>query len=227
MKTVLICIVFTLALMSLWAEPSYTDALLQAAQSGNPAAQNDLGLCYLHGYGTMQNEHEAVIWFSSSAEQLYADGQYNLGCCYLEGKGVLQNLPEAKLWLEKAAELGHEQARALLLEHFDVQLSEESSEVSFVPYDDPPVLIGTIRPEYPAAARRGGIQGTVILEVEILKDGNIREVRVKRSVQAGVGGLDEAAIAAVRRVRFQPGKASGRPVDCIVIIPVAFTLQGH
>jgi len=94
--------------------------------------------------------------------------------------------------------------------------------VNFVAYDDPPVVIGTISPEYPEFAKRARQQGTVVLEVEVLKDGSIRNIVVKRSVP---GGLDEAAIAAVRKVRFQPGRSSGQPVDCLVIIPVEFKLN--
>jgi TonB family protein len=97
----------------------------------------------------------------------------------------------------------------------------DNAPVNFVAYDDAPVVIGTIAPEYPEFARRAKQQGTVVLEVEVLKDGSVREIRVKRSVP---GGLDEAAIAAVRKVKFQPGRSSGQPVDCLVIIPVEFKL---
>lgn len=94
--------------------------------------------------------------------------------------------------------------------------------VNFVAYDDPPVVIGTIAPEYPDFAKRAKQQGTVVLEVEVLKDGSVRNIIVKRSVP---GGLDEAAIAAVRKVKFQPGRSSGQPVDCLVIIPVEFKIN--
>ncbi len=100
--------------------------------------------------------------------------------------------------------------------------AEDDKPVNFVAYDDPPVVIGTISPEYPDFARRAKQQGTVMLEVEVLKDGSVRDIRVKRSVP---GGLDEAAIAAVRKVKFQPGRSSGQPVDCLVIIPVEFKLN--
>ena len=97
--------------------------------------------------------------------------------------------------------------------------------VEFTPYDDPPVPIGAISPEYPEFARRAGLQGTVILEVEVYADGVIGDISVRRSVQSGPGGLDEAAIAAVRRIRFRPGMSSGRPVNTLVIVPIEFTLS--
>ncbi|MDD2228018.1 MAG: energy transducer TonB [Candidatus Cloacimonetes bacterium] len=99
---------------------------------------------------------------------------------------------------------------------------QDDRPVNFVAYDDPPVVIGTIAPEYPDFARRAKQQGTVVLEVEVLKDGSVRHISVKRSVP---GGLDEAAIAAVRKVKFQPGRSSGQPVDCLVIIPVEFKIN--
>lgn len=98
---------------------------------------------------------------------------------------------------------------------------QDNSPVNFVAYDDAPVVIGNISPEYPEFARRAKLQGTVVLEVEVLKDGSVRGIEVKRKVG---GGLDEAAIDAVRKVRFQPGRSSGQPVDCLVIIPVEFKI---
>ncbi|MDD3235430.1 MAG: TonB family protein, partial [Candidatus Cloacimonetes bacterium] len=74
---------------------------------------------------------------------------------------------------------------------------QDDKPVNFVAYDDPPVVIGTIAPEYPDFAKRAKQQGTVVLEVEVLKDGSVRNISVKRSVP---GGLDEAAVAAVRKV---------------------------
>ncbi|MCB5251728.1 MAG: energy transducer TonB [Candidatus Cloacimonadaceae bacterium] len=102
-------------------------------------------------------------------------------------------------------------------------LSQDREElIDFVPYDDAPVVIGKISPVYPEFAKRNKVQGKVVLEVEVLKDGSVRDIRVKRSVG---GGLDEAAIEAVRKIRFQPGKSSGVPVDVLLIIPVEFTLK--
>jgi len=105
--------------------------------------------------------------------------------------------------------------------HDNITSSDERP-FDFVPWDDPPVPIGRIDPEYPDFARRARIQGTVVLEVDVFKDGTIGNIEVKRSVQPGPGGVDEAAINAVRKVRFQPGKSLGKPVDTKVIIPLEF-----
>lgn len=100
-------------------------------------------------------------------------------------------------------------------------LSRDGEMVKFEAYDDPPVIIGDLRPEYPEAAKRTRTQGTVILEVEVYRDGNVGNIKVQRSII----GLDDAAIAAVRRVRFQPGKSGGQAIDTTVIIPVEFRLN--
>lgn len=137
-----------------------------------------------------------------------------------------------ELATEDTPELAAE--RALALQQFgDLQATTSSSlnqgnddrPFDFVPWDDPPVPIGRINPVYPDFAKRAGVQGTVMLEVDVYKDGTVGNIKVLRSVQGGPGGLDEAAINAVRNIRFQPGKSSGNPVDTTVNIPVEFKLN--
>src|SRR5581483_11424885 len=57
-----------------------------------------------------------------------------------------------------------------------------------------------VRPEYPATARRLGVQGTTLLRVHVLADGHVGDVLVEKS--AGHPDLDEAAAEAVKRWRF-------------------------
>ncbi len=138
-----------------------------------------------------------------------------------------------ELATEESPEL--KQQRALALQQFgDLQSTTSSSlqnsgdsekPFDFVPWDDSPVPIGAIKPEYPDFARRARVQGTVMLEVDVYKDGTTGNIKVIKSVQPGPGGLDEAAINAVRPLRFQPGKSSGNPVDTRVIIPVEFKIN--
>jgi protein TonB len=124
--------------------------------------------------------------------------------------------------------------RAIALQQFgDLQSTTSSSLQSggdgepfdFVPWDDPPVPIGSIKPVYPDFARKANVTGTVMLEVDVYKNGTVGAIRVVRSVQAGPGGIDEAAIEAVRKIRFQPGRSSGNAVDTTVNIPVEFRLN--
>ena len=79
-----------------------------------------------------------------------------------------------------------------------------------------------VRPVYPAAPRRLGIQGTTMLRVHVLADGRIGDVLVERS--AGHPDLDQAATEAVRRWRFEPARRGDDAVAMWVLLPVEFRL---
>jgi len=80
-----------------------------------------------------------------------------------------------------------------------------------------------VRPSYPAAPRRLGIQGTTLLRVQILSDGSIGDVLVEQS--AGHPDLDRAAADAVRAWRFEPARRGKDPVAMWVLLPVEFRLR--
>ena len=79
-----------------------------------------------------------------------------------------------------------------------------------------------VRPAYPSAPRRLGIQGTTLLRVHVLADGRIGDVQVERS--AGHPDLDQAAQEAVRRWRFEPARRGEDPVAMWVLLPFEFRL---
>lgn len=81
-----------------------------------------------------------------------------------------------------------------------------------------------VLPAYPPLARLRGYQGVAVLFVEVLADGRVGEVAIKRS--AGHEILDRTALEAVRSWRFDPGRRNGRPVAMLVDVPVRFTLKG-
>ena len=70
-----------------------------------------MGLCCEFGYGTAQDERQAVEWYERSAGQGYANAQYHLALMYHSGKGVEQSYAEAFRWFEKAAEQDHQEAQ--------------------------------------------------------------------------------------------------------------------
>ncbi len=78
-------------------------------------------------------------------------------------------------------------------------------------------------PEYPAAARRAGEQGTVVLEVEVGPDGQPDEVSI--ASRSGSRELDGAALRAVRDWSFEPAIHNGKAVASSVRVPVDFRLQ--
>jgi TonB family protein len=84
-----------------------------------------------------------------------------------------------------------------------------------------PQLIYKLEPAYTEAARTGKLQGTVLLYVEVQPDGTADAIRVVRSLDPG---LDEQAVAAVRRWKFRPGMKDGKPVPVAATIEVNFRL---
>jgi protein TonB len=79
------------------------------------------------------------------------------------------------------------------------------------------------RPSYPASARRLGVQGTTLLSVFVTADGRVGEVQVRQS--AGHRDLDQAAVEAVRRWRFEPARRGTEAVAVWVTLPVEFRLR--
>ena len=78
-------------------------------------------------------------------------------------------------------------------------------------------------PAYPAASRRLGEQGTVLLRVRVMHDGRPQAIEVLAG--SGSPRLDRAAAEAVRRWRFVPATQHGAPVDSWLRVPIVFRLE--
>jgi TonB family protein len=77
--------------------------------------------------------------------------------------------------------------------------------------------------KYPATAVRDGIQGRVMVEFVIEKDGKVSNVRVVRSVSEE---LDHEAVKVVAASpKWKPGKVNGQKVRCRMTVPVEFILE--
>jgi len=83
----------------------------------------------------------------------------------------------------------------------------------------PPRLLREIKPDYTESARVQGIEGEVVLEILVRRDGSVGDVRL---VERLGYGLDERAIAAVRQWRFAPAERQGVPVDLVVEVALEF-----
>jgi len=84
-----------------------------------------------------------------------------------------------------------------------------------------PVLLQKTEPEYSEEARKAKHQGTVMLYVQIDPSGHATNVKVIKSLGLG---LDEKAMEAVAKWKFQPGKKDGKPVTVEATIEVNFRL---
>jgi TonB family protein len=78
-------------------------------------------------------------------------------------------------------------------------------------------------PVYPAIARRRGYEGVVMLSAEVLVDGTVGNLKIKKS--SGYNILDRSALETVRKWKFEPGKKMGYPVTMYVEVPVRFVLN--
>jgi len=78
-------------------------------------------------------------------------------------------------------------------------------------------------PDYPSIAQRRRYQGTVILDVYVLEDGQVGDLRVAESSNYSL--LDRAAIKAVRRWQFDPARKGDREVAMWVKVPIRFNLK--
>ena len=103
----------------------------------------------------------------------------------------------------------------------------QEEEVYFEVVEDPPTIVGgldAVRKHlvYPDLAIRAGVEGTVIVLAFVNKDGVVTGTQVVRGIG---GGCDEAAMEAVKKVRFNPGMQRGKPVNVKVSVPVKFRLN--
>jgi TonB family protein len=85
-----------------------------------------------------------------------------------------------------------------------------------------PEELDRVMPRYPAAARRQGIGGKVVVRGIVRRDGTIDNVEIIQDLEAGLG---EEARRAVSRWRFRPATLRGEPIDVYYTVTVNFRLQ--
>lgn len=85
-----------------------------------------------------------------------------------------------------------------------------------------PTLVHKVSPEYPRAARFAKVEGRVILQAVIARDGSVEDVEI---ISSSNRLLDSAAIEAVREWRYTPALLNGRPVRVTFRVSVEFVLE--
>jgi TonB family protein len=84
-----------------------------------------------------------------------------------------------------------------------------------------PRQIKSQSPKFSEQARRDKVQGTVLLLLVVTQEGSVTDIRVKN----GIGhGLDENAVKAVRKWKFEPATKDGKPVAVQLTVEVDFHL---
>lgn len=109
------------------------------------------------------------------------------------------------------------------------EMKADKAAADFANVDQIPEIVGGLQAimqdvRYPAAAAQAGIEGRVLVEFVVTKEGTARDARVV----AGVGsGLDEEALRAVAKARFTPAMKDGEPVPMKLTLPFTFRLPGE
>lgn len=110
-------------------------------------------------------------------------------------------------------------------------IEEKNEEIDygiiFKAVEEMPELIGGIASiqkniVYPEIAKRAGVQGKVTVKVIVNKLGKVENPIILKGIGAG---CDEAAIAAIMKTKFKPGRQRGKPVNVEISIPVYFKLN--
>jgi len=115
----------------------------------------------------------------------------------------------------------------------EAPVEEEEEEVIFVVVESMPEFPGGQQAmmryigeniKYPVIAQENGIQGRVICQFVIEKDGKVTDIQVVRS--SGEPSLDKEAVRVINSMpKWKPGKQRGKPVRVKYTIPVNFRLQ--
>jgi protein TonB len=84
------------------------------------------------------------------------------------------------------------------------------------------VLVSTVDPEYPDAAVRARIEGSVVLEIGVDETGNVSDVQVTRGLPFG---LSEAAAEAVRQWKYRPARGPDGAIPSRKTVRILFNLR--
>ena len=78
------------------------------------------------------------------------------------------------------------------------------------------------RLKYPEEARKNYIQGRVLIQIFISREGKILQTRI---LQSDNPLLEEAAITAIKQTAFTPAIQFGKPLGVWMVIPITFSLK--
>ncbi len=88
--------------------------------------------------------------------------------------------------------------------------------------DQTPVARFQARPQYPFEMRRAGIAGEVVVDFLVDANGDVQNAYAIRSSQRE---FESAAVQAVSKWKFKPGRKGGRDVITHMQVPIVFTLN--
>jgi len=89
-------------------------------------------------------------------------------------------------------------------------------------FDERPVPVKSVAPDYPSEMKDAHASGIVTLSVLVDENGDVRDQRVAKSTRPE---FESAALTAVEKWKFKPAKKAGVAVKAKITIPIKFTYE--
>jgi TonB family protein len=170
--------------------------------------------------GSGKGEHALLMTFSPSLGTLVITDPKQHGASYRLG-------PRGSTLLALLGDAFPKDARLLTIVVCTDTLAPDSlsgdlpKPGEFVYVEELPEAISKVQPYYPPDRINADVEGTVMVQALVSKDGEV----VKTAVVKSILGLDEHAVRAVEQWKFKPAMSNGKPLAVWVAIPVRFRLK--
>lgn len=144
------------------------------------------------------------------------------------GEAIKEHGKAAKNGVIKLKLLDKEKAFSDLMPAPPSARKQKKEEDYYIVVEKMPELIGGLASlqqhiKYPPEAKEAGIEGRVIVQFIVNKQGQVENPQIIRGIG---GGADEAALEAVNLAKFKPGLQRGEPVRVQYSLPIVFKLSG-
>ena len=215
-------------------EPDLKKAFMcftRAANMEYPAGYYQLGRMFDEGLGISQNQTSAIIWYQKANGN--AKALARLGDMYAEGIGTEQNYQRAADYFHEAVYQGDSVYSAKRLEELlsqglakrellpELRILEVVETNAMFPGGDEACFEWISKHiKYPVKAQELGIQGRVMVQFVVNKDGSIVDVKVLRSPDSSLA--QEAARLVGSMPRWIPATQNGKPVRARFNLPIIF-----
>lgn len=219
------------------SEPDYKKAFMcftRAANMENPNGYYQLGRMFDEGLGISQNHKSAIVWYQKAKGNSMALAR--LGDMYAEGIGTEQDYQQAANYFHEAVDKGDSVYSAKRLEELlsqglakrealpELRIFNVVETNAMFPGGDKACfawLSKNIR--YPRQAQEKGIQGVVVVQFVVNKDGSIVDTRVLRSPDPSLSREAERVVRAMPL--WIPATQNRKPVRSRFNLPIAFNLS--
>jgi TonB family protein len=108
------------------------------------------------------------------------------------------------------------------LDFVDIEAAHKANLYKFYESDVKPKMIHKEQPVYPEEARKQEIAGMAVVTITIDEQGGVEKAKIYISAHPL---LDEAAINAAKKCKFNPGHLNGKPVKIKMNVPFKFNLK--